>query len=520
MNYELNKNLYFLLLNTVILIASLPLTLFSQEMSTGTSPQGFTKEYFEEHPAVYVMAKNQVLFEGQNAPAEVVVEKLKDKDLSLNYVSSFSGFSDIGKPLPDYDFVGLIDNLSNATVKVLVKSSIGELTFSGNFQMPVSTNNYFIATTTNGKRYRLRGGTHKGLNNVEATITNAGNTSTVSIPCYYVKFGDQVEEDPAAGGPTPPPTSSLSQEQFKDHPIVYVEKNKRALFKNASIILEVSVNPQASEVKCDDISYGVLNGVTAGPSWGYKCLGVLESETDAKVTVKVPTTVGTLEFSKALIDGTDNAVSTLNGKKYTLTITVKKNTVKVAVGGFWGSVISAPCYYVSFGPNVDEVPAAGGTSTQPTKPAGDKVSVIGDALVQEVMEKGYVIAEPALDPNGDGYNFGGRIVKVALSPFARNQPDINPANVSEIEDRISGQYKGYAPLGFPEGKELVVMVDGTERKNIEGRRIGFATHTVGIDLIVNGRQRKLFIHITPVRVPFAVNGVNMDVTMYVVTVGR
>lgn len=140
------------------------------------------------------------------------------------------------------------------------------------------------------------------------------------------------------------------------------------------------------------------------------------------------------------------------------------------------------------------------------------------AFIDELKAKKYVITEPGIGPGNKGRKCAGKFVTIALSPIGKDQPVTNPERASDIESRMVGPYSGsyFKALGFAEGRELVIMVDG----KIEKRLTLYFSGTMPFQLTIGGIE----VSIKPAKVSFATSvgwlwgfyNKNVDIDMYVV----
>lgn len=148
----------------------------------------------------------------------------------------------------------------------------------------------------------------------------------------------------------------LTKSDFEQHPIVFGygtrEQNviiRRVSSPTGSIIGRLSVSP-LFKVSCSDLEHGMPSMA----NYPYSCLGLLENEKNAVVTVAITMDEGTIIFSKNLTElGTESYLTTtFNGKEYELRLRVKRSTIRVQVGtpsifGV-GIGVAVPCYYINF----------------------------------------------------------------------------------------------------------------------------------------------------------------------------
>lgn len=128
----------------------------------------------------------------------------------------------------------------------------------------------------------------------------------------------------------------LTEADYDQHPILFVEKENQRFVRFFSsqrepTLATVTVKGLNTLIKCDDIDYYYPQQEFTA----YDCIGFLEDEKTATITVEVETgtKAGTLAFTTEIGRGSRTAVATgADGRQYTLKFSFHHDSFRVRSG--------------------------------------------------------------------------------------------------------------------------------------------------------------------------------------------
>jgi len=174
--------------------------------------------FFLHQPLAFTSIPDEMLFMGDPAPTKLSIEGVTD----ANRVITYSNILGYGKPLPDYQFSGVLANPSTAIISVQLKTRIGELSFSGNLKQLATTDSqysYLEASSSNSEKYKLKITVAKGQHVL--IKLNPTDLLPTLLPCYYIDVKEGIIEEADPGFPSKVNNEENSKENPNKDDLIY-----------------------------------------------------------------------------------------------------------------------------------------------------------------------------------------------------------------------------------------------------------------------------------------------------------